>query len=267
VLPPPTVQTLIEEANAANASRSKDKADASYQREWKKFKEFVATKQSKNVLPPSPHLFTRDSVDLYFATVVANLTVHPKTARQICPALQLFADHDEHCRSERFVVDSGTVQKALKAQVSSYNQEIERSFIDPHKKINIMMISKNEQKAFFDHINLNNVQNWPSLATSWNMGCNAYIRMNSFLQFPLCHLRLDTNHGPVKQGPNAGVLCYILSPQIRKEGNKVYSRTRVSGCYRHKIYYQCATGAVAMALFCRLQHDTELSFNQKETNG
>ena len=44
VLPPPTVQTLIEEANAMNASRSRDKADKSYQREWKKFIEFVTEK-------------------------------------------------------------------------------------------------------------------------------------------------------------------------------------------------------------------------------
>jgi hypothetical protein len=266
-VPPRAVRTIIEEANAANASRGKDKSDKSYQREWKKFIEFVTTKRSENVLPPSPLYLTRDSVDLYFATVVANLTVHPKTARRIRPALQFFADHEEHSRNERFVVDSGSVQKALKAQVTSYNEEIERSFTDPHKKIKIMMISADEQKAFFDHIYLNNVQNWASLATSWNMGCNAYIRMHSFLQFPLCHLRVDTNHGPVKQGPNARVLCYILSPQIRKEGNKVYSRTRVSGCYRHKTYYQCATGAIAMALFCRLQHDTDLCFNQKETNG
>jgi len=267
VLSPPTVQTLIEEANAANASRSRDKADKSYQREWKKFIDFVTEKRSENVLPPSPLYLTRDSVDLYFSTVVAKLTVHPKTARRIRPALQFFADHDEYCKNERFVVESGTVQTSLKAQITSYNEELEKSFIDPHKKIKIMMISADEQKAFFDYIYLNNVQNWASLATSWNMGCNAYIRMHSFLQFPLCHLRLDTNHGPVKQGPNAGVLCYILSPQIRKEGNKVYSRTRVSGCYRHKIYYQCATGAIAMALFSTLQHDTELCFNEKEING
>lgn len=267
-VPPPTVRTLIEEANAANASRRRDKADTSYQREWKKFIEFVTEKRSENILPPSPLYLNRDSVDLYFSTVVAKLTVHPKTARRIRPALQFFADHDEYCKTnERFVVDSGTVQTSLKTQITSYNEEIEKSFIDPHKKIKIMMISADEQKAFFDYIYLNNVQNWAALAMSWNMGCNAYIRMHSFLQFPLCHLRLDTNHGPVKQGPNACVLCYILSPQIRKEGNKVYSRTRVSGCYRHKIYYQCATGAIAMALFSRLQHDTELCFNEKEENG
>mmetsp|Transcript_14863 Transcript_14863/g.27943 ORF Transcript_14863/g.27943 Transcript_14863/m.27943 type:complete len:104 (+) Transcript_14863:43-354(+) len=87
VLPPPTVQTLIEEANAANASRSRDKVDKSYQREWKKIIDFVTEKRSENILPPSPLYLTRDSVDLYFSTVVANLTFHPKSARRIRPSI------------------------------------------------------------------------------------------------------------------------------------------------------------------------------------
>jgi hypothetical protein len=74
---PPNVQTIMEEANAANASCSKEKADKSYWREWKKFREVVTTKQNENLLPQSPVYLTRDSVDLYFATVVAKLTVHP----------------------------------------------------------------------------------------------------------------------------------------------------------------------------------------------
>jgi len=260
-------RTLIEEANAANASRGSSSADSTYQREWKKFKTFVEEKRNENILPPGPCYLTRDSVDLYFATVVAKLKVHPKTARRIRPSLQFYADHDEHTRRERFVIQNRTVEQALKSQVSSYKEGKKNEFIDPHTKIPIMMISPEEHHAFFDYVYKNNIQHWQSLVTSWNIGCNAYIRMSTFLKFPLHHLRLDKNHGPVKQGSQSRVLCYILTPFIRKEGNKIYSRIRVSGCYRHKTYYQCATGSLAMALFTRLRRDTSLCFNQKDING
>jgi len=82
---------LIEEANAANASRSSSSADSTYQREWKKFKIFVDEKRNENILPSGPWCYsTRDSADLYFATVVAKLKVHPKTASRIRPALQFY---------------------------------------------------------------------------------------------------------------------------------------------------------------------------------
>jgi len=68
---------------AANAQFVRDncKADAMYQRKWKRYKEFVDKERAAGKIPPGDKYLSRDVVDVYFSEKISKYHVVPDSAR------------------------------------------------------------------------------------------------------------------------------------------------------------------------------------------
>jgi hypothetical protein len=279
VNPPPPVVALtpaaaaIQAASRTNAStRGTTGVDSTYKREWKKFIEFVTHKVNEGILEPNPKYLTRESVDLYFLEKVSQLTVQPKTAARIRPALQFYADRIEHIDGDPFIVGSPNVDRGLTSQKHTYVQHQMTKVVDPHKNLPCNALSPAEHELVLTYIYRENVPSWRALTQSWNLGNNTFIRGDTFLKLRLSTLYLNTTHGPEISIPGQQqkeilpMLTYILTPRDLKSVDPT-SKNRMAGCWRHFDFLRCGTGAVAMNLFTTLHYnDPGLNFYDGPVN-
>ena len=246
-------QTAIVAGARENANQRIVDVDSTYLREWKRFQMWVTEKRARNLLPPGEKYLTRDSVDLYFTEYVAHLTVVPKTAQRIRPALQFYANQLEYVGQD-FTVSSKFVNEGIATQVHSYISSAVSSNTDPHKNLPCNMLTTKEHLRALDYIFTNNVSNWQSLYMSWTLGNNSFIRCDTYLKLCFPNLCYNTTHGPRIGDHNLPMLTIILNAEQVKEG-KIRRKKRITGNWRHKHYLMCGTGAVALSLFTKLYYD------------
>ena len=258
-------QTALVAGAHQNANRRIAGADSTYIREWNRFKDWVSDKRGMNILPPGPKYLTRDAVDLYFTEYVAHLTVTPKTAQRIRPALQFYADQLEHV-GQGFVIESQFVNEGIATQTHTYIEFAMRNTVDPHKNLPCNILTHKEHLKALDYIFTNNLASWQSLFMSWNLGNNTFIRCDKFLKLNLPNLLFNSTHGPIVGDNNVlPMLALILNAEQVKEGKK-RRKKRIAGNWRHKHYLRCATGAVGMTLFTMLYYDNSINFYEGREN-
>ena len=199
-------------------------------------------------------------MDLYFLEVVAKLKTQPKTAKRIRPALQYYSNRVEHISGDLFVVDSPNVSRGLEAQKHTYVQSQMHQIKYPHQNLPCNALSSEEHMTVLTYIYEANVTGWKSMATSWNLGNNCFIRCDTFLKLRLSSLFLNTTHGPEatmnSEKTILPMVAYILTPFDLKSADPS-SKKRMAGCWRHSNYLRCGTGAVAMNLFTTLHYNDE----------
>ncbi len=258
------VTQLIAEGAQQNAERRLQKADSTYVREWKKFKAFVLEKRNNNTLNAHANFITREAVDLYFTEKVSKLVVTPKVAERVRCALQFYADKLEYV-GQGFVVDSKFVKEGLSSQIDAYIDHKITNACDPHKNLPSNNLSSVEHLNALTAIFQNNFPSWSSLFQSWNLMNNTFIRCDTFLKVTLPHLLLDKVHGPPIDHDNVQpMMALILHPEQLKEGKRIRKK-RITGCWRHRHYLRCATGAVAFSLFYKL-HYLDINFYKGRRN-
>ena len=77
------------------------------------------------------------------------MTVEPKTASRIRPALQFYADRVEWV-TEPFEVDSTDVRSGLSSQVVTYIQNEIGARVDPHSNLPTTMLSDEDHFKVLD---------------------------------------------------------------------------------------------------------------------
>ena len=259
-------QQALNSGAEINANRRIASVDTSYVWEWRKYKEWVTDKRRAGVIPPGNKFITRDAVDLYFTEYVAHLTVTPKTAQRIRPALQFYADQLELV-GQGFSIESQFVNEGIATQTHTYIDASISNNSDPHKNLPCNILTDNEHLRALDYIFTQNLDNWQSLHMSWNLGNNTFVRCDTFLKLCLPNLLFNSTHGP-KVGDNQTLpmLALILNAEQVKEGKR-RRKKRIAGSWRHKHYLRCAIGAVAVGLFTKLYYDNEIHFNEDGEGG
>ena len=253
------VTQRIAAATRANVHtvNSNKRPNESYESEWKRFQAFVDERRLENKLQPEEKYLTRDNVDLYFGEKVAYREVTPDSARRVVSSLQWFADHREHHEAS-FPVDSPHVKQALKAHRERFTLVVAKRVQDPHFQLPTSVLTKSEHEKA-SHAILERPE-WEDLHFSWNLNDTTFIRMGSWLKLKLSDIKTDEAHGPPNDtGPGMKrMLSYVLRPGgVHKDRHK-YSK--VVGNWRHKDYFRCATGSIAMGLMVRARYDPNLIY-------
>ena len=277
----------LAESNRRNAELRGSTGDTTYLREWKRFKVFVEEKRKEGLIPPGDKYLYRETVDLYSSMVIANLKCTPKVARRIRPALQFYANEIEYLE-EKFCVESDHMTAAFRTQETTYAKDQLNIRIDPHSNLPINNLTTEEHQQALTTIFNTNHEGWRSLASSWILGNNSFIRCDTFINLKLSSLVFNYTHGPlIKVGEverRLPMVAFVLNPTDMKGGRsnsrpggsqqggdgsggkgkiprrKAAGRKRVTGCWRHSNYLQCGVGMTAMSLFTKLFHDSSINF-------
>ena len=290
------LDAAIRSAASRNAARAGQQADSSYRYNWERYKRFVNKKRAEGVIPAGPKYLTRRNVDFFFQEFVAQMTVEPKTAARIRPALQFYADRLEWIL-EPFEVDSTDVRSGLSSQVVTYiNNEIGRR-IDPHSNLPSTMLSDEDHTNGLHTMLSKNYPQWQSLGSSWTIGMNSFVRCDTFLKLRLPNIILNKTHGlKLPDGSIEPMIAFILNAgdmkgggggprggrskkaleiarEKAKKSNKKKSsnddeeggyssskKKRMTGLWRHKEWLRCGTGMLATSLFTLLYHERRLNF-------
>jgi Centromere DNA-binding protein complex CBF3 subunit, domain 2 len=255
-------QRTREQAVANALSAPANQADPSYEREWKKYKQYVAENVISGQLVSGGKFLTRTNVDAYFNEIIVNRTFAPASARRVVSALQWFADREEHANGEdAFSVDSTSVKGALKTHGRMYSERVvHQDAVDPHANLPTDMLSGEQIRSVLTMAL--DQSNWKDFSTCWNICENSFLRCDSMLKLRLCDLNIDYTHGPVESGPNAPMLSMILQKMAHKDRS---SRIRVCGMWRSRDYLRCATGMLAFNTFFTYYNDTSLHFFRSAT--
>ncbi len=173
-----SAEALISIATTNNIEviKASKKPDVSYSREWRKFKDFITLNRSSGHLDTEGLFITRENIDFYFATKVANLTqLSPESARRIVPAIQFFADFEEYANArERFIVDGPVVLKALECHGAKWREVKSNKYTDPHADLPTNVLTYEEhRKALLYMIPL---PEWRDLTFTWSTCRSTFIR-------------------------------------------------------------------------------------------
>lgn len=224
------------------------------------------------------------------------MSVEPKTAKRIRPALQFYADRLERVL-EPFVVDSIDMRGGLSSQVVTWVQKEIGQRIDPHSNLPCTLLAPDKHSLALSTLLNKNYPQWQSLACSWNIGTNSFVRCDTFLKLRLPSMLLNTTHGPkLPDGKKEPMVAFILqtgdmkggggAPKggksklaIKKAKAKANKKTtgkngdndedgaystskkkRMTGLWRHKEWLWCGVGMLGMSLFTLLYHDNTLNF-------
>jgi hypothetical protein len=267
-----------------NNNNNEPTPNKSYVSVWNRFKTFVEAGRASGTLGAGDKFLSRQNVDKYFEEVVAHLSIQPAGARRHVTALQWYSEHVEYPDDDTpFQVLSGNrrsvVQKALENQANKYAEEYMLSRHDAHANLPTDVLSGADHKKVMTYLLQSGINNLTASAfpISWTCCHSTFMRLDSALKMRLPDLRADSAHGPVKEGPNATILSWILQPGQHKDDHenatgqqqganrrasrapKRYSK-RVLGQFRHLNLEQCGTGMVAASLFDRLYRDLSVSF-------
>ena len=247
-------QDLVNAARAA----TRDNLNAAhteppeYLREYRRFKQWVDGLKESNEIDQNLPYFCRELVDNYFAQVIVHTTrQNNQTVRRIVPALQFYANREEDrpYSAAPFQVRSPEVDIALEAHGRMYRELYRQNNggRDPHANLPTDVLSIDEQcrcvRAILGRTD------WATFLVAWNMCTHTLIRMDSFRKLTLKDLKMDFAHGAIESGPNSMLLSIILHKYVHKERSPT---TRVTGNYRHKDPFRCATGTLGFSLLVRL---------------
>ena len=278
--------TALAESNQRNADLRGSTADSTYLREWRRYKAFVEEQRRLGVLRNGDRYLTRENIDVYCSMVVANLTCTPKVARRIRPALQFYANELEYL-NEAFNVESDHMVSAFRTQQTAHSISELNKRVDPHSNLPINNLTQDEHQRALSTIFNHNYDSWKSLASSWVLGNNSFIRCDTFVKLKLSSLLFNHTHGPqVKVGQvesRLPMLAFVLNPNDMKGGQsntrpggtnneeqngksmqrrKAAGRKRITGCWRHVNYLQCGVGMTAASVFVSLYHDSKINFTR-----
>ena len=263
---PDALNASIHAASVGNVRDTAPKADASYIREWNRFKSFVDARRGNHQLPHGDKYLTRNNVDLYFTTVVAHRNnVMPESARRVVSALQYFSRFDEHPTSD-FVVDASIhVTNSLQAQSRRYFDYVSQQVMkEPHANLPTNILSDDDHRKVLDVIfEGRGHPNWQDLALSWNCCTQTYVRGQSLRSFQFADLRLDEAHKR-EGGDGSRILSIVLRQGQHKHKA---DKTRVVGCYRHREFMRCTTGILAFVMFERLHYNRDIEFYVDKCGG
>jgi hypothetical protein len=252
-----SIAQRINDANAANVQtvQAHVKPDATYAREWRRFKEFVDAERAADNIPSGEKYLTRENVDLYFSEKISKRNVNPDGARRVVSALQWFSDRYEHA-FDAFKVESPYVIRALAAHKQHHGASLATKIVDPHGKLPTDVMTDDEYMKAHDIILKS--QEWQDLQLAWSTCDQTYVRYSSFAKLELSDIRADFAHGPPKDtGPgNKGMISLVLRPGGTHKDRFKY--TKVVGGWRHLNYIRCSTGALAMNLMVRFHEDPKL---------
>ena len=240
---------------------AREKIDSSYKREWKRFMAFVDERQAAGILLSNPKYLTRESVDLYFSTIVANNTkINPDSARRVVSSLQKFADTEEYISdNQRFIVESRVVLQALEHQRFLWVNE-QADDLDPHSNLPKDVLTPTEHKKAFHCMLTECHQDWRDLTTSWSSCRLTWIWWVNLHPLKLPNIRTYlTGYGPYARDDPRDTEClsYILhgrnrlakdSNRARKGDTHVEAKPRVVGATRHRDVWQCEINYVAVNL-------------------
>jgi len=242
------VRARLRTAAVRNAKRRGGGEDKTYRQVWTSFRKWV---DSQN-LSKQPHYLSRDNIDLYFATEIANKLFTPANARRYVSGLQFYADTLEHAGSNpRFEVESSDVKQALLSQKTNYTATVVKSFIDMHDDLPTNVMSVEDALRCIKYSIPR--PNWASICICITGGFQIFLRGKSVRNATIPTLRLDENHGPRRPNSTSEQRIPILSQVLpRGTQKKKNERTRVAGAYRHKNVYLCWTSMTAMRLFIYL---------------
>ena len=213
--------SALAESNRRNADLRGSTADTTYLREWKRYKSFVEEKRKDGLLPAGNKYLTRQAIDLYSSMVVAHLKCTPKVARRIRPSLQFYANEIEYL-GEKFVVESEHMLAGFQTQETTYAKNQLNKRIDPHSNLPINNLTTHEHQQALTTIFTTNHECWRSMASSWILGNNSFIRCDTFIHLKLSSLVFNYTHGPlIKVGEverRLPMVAFVLNPTDMKGG-------------------------------------------------
>jgi len=265
---PAVVAGIIQTATRENLERTNNvlKPDTTYSREWTKFKVFIDQKRQEKIVPlPHDLYLTRDNVDLYFSTVIRDRECVPDSARRVVSALQFFANREEHVTAigqPEFNVESPIVKQALEAQKIRYGEAVASRVTDPHKNLPTDVLSQDEYKRI--HLGIIPRIDWDDFQWTYSICDATFVRFASAKILTFADIKLDVAHGPEAQqhgiggSMNKSMISYVLRSGKHKDRHK---HTQVVGVWRHRLWYRCNTGALAMSMLSRFNlGEDEINF-------
>ena len=114
--------------------------------------------------------------------------VQPTTTRLVVSALQKFADICEYIDgTEKFTVDSITVQPSLDTQAQLWRDAKRRIVLDPHGKLPTNVLSEPDKIAVLNEAM--NGSNWKDMTLSFTMCEQTFVQCDSMCKLNLCDLR------------------------------------------------------------------------------
>ena len=269
------ITTAQAHLNNVQAYSGAKKPDKSYVNEWNRFRRFIEAKRATNSdqVTTGLHFLTRQNVDHYFSTDVAQRKISGDSARRVVSALQYYAGHHEYAGMEvEFKVPSNVVRHAVEAVRVTYNEAMStNSHEDPHENLRDNKISVNEMRKGMT-VALNK-REWKDLSVTMTTCKSTYIRNASMRKLCLSRYRVREGYHPsgcqfTHENEDSRLLQIIMRKEdMVKPGSASASNTaknRLVGGFRHRDWLFCMVGMNAAATFATYHNDQHLNFTTKD---
>ena len=113
---------------------------------------------------------------IYFSRIMAHATnLNPESVRQVVPALQKFADFEEHGNAEeKFSVESRIVLQSLECHNARWCAVEAAKLTDPHDDLPTNVLTYNDHRRGFLHMLEQN--DWHDMTFSWSTCRSTYLQ-------------------------------------------------------------------------------------------